>query len=192
MMKWKDYMLNLMKQEGAAKTTERTEVAESATDELTDQEQSIIQAELDEQQAQSEVSKVKKARGKRRQKEAEATEKGEPPPAKEKKVKKAKAEKAKVQTEVQVTKKEPVGNVEFMSLGMVNPIVPFNVEAGYLSFAPLDIPQQLTTEIEAVKGSAENDKVAKLEASLANVNADVEKVKALVAELTTRCLSTAA
>jgi len=77
---------------------------------------------------------------------------------------------------------EGKGNVEFEQLGMVNPIVPFNVEAGYLNFAPLDIPQQLTTEIEAAKGSAENDKVAGLEASLANVNADVEKVKAFVAE----------
>lgn len=224
------------KEEGAAKTTKRTEVAESATDELTDQEQSAIQAELDEQQAQSEVSKVKKARGKRRQKEAEATEKGEPPPAKEKKVKKAKAEKAaepskpvpddagetaykkymalslanrkRVAKEFGLTveqvadreiyftdpagmeevialvqrRAEGKGNVEFEQLGMVNPIVPFNVEAGYLNFAPLDIPQQLTTEIEAAKGSAENDKVAGLEASLANVNADVEKVKALVAE----------
>ena len=224
------------KEEGAAKTTERTEVAEPATDELTDQEQSIIQAELDEQQAQTEVSKVKKARGKRRQKEAEATEKGEPPPAKEKKVKKAKAKKAaepskpvpddagetaykkymalslanrkRVAKEFGLTveqvadreiyftdpagmeevvalvqrRAEGKGNVEFEQLGMVNPIVPFNVEAGYLNFAPLDIPQQLTTEIEAAKGSAENDKVAGLEASLANVNADVEKVKALVAE----------
>lgn len=224
------------KEEGAAKTTERTEVAEPATDELTDEEQSAIQAELDEQQAQTEVSKVKKARGKRRQKEAEATEKGEPPPVKEKKVKKPKAEKAaepskpvpddagetaykkymalslanrkRVAKEFGLTveqvadrelyftdpagmeevialvqrRAEGKGNVEFEQLGMVNPIVPFNVEAGYLSFAPLDIPQQLTTEIEAAKGSAENDKVAKLEASLANVNADVEKVKALVAE----------
>ena len=170
------------KEEGAAKTTERTEVAESATNELTDEEQSIIQAELDEQQSQSEVSKVKKARGKRRQKEAEATEKGEPPPAKEKKVKKAKAEKAaepskpvpddagetaykkymalslanrkRVAKEFGLTveqvadrelyftdpagmeevialvqrRAEGKGNVEFEQLGMVNPIVPFNVE----------------------------------------------------------------